>query len=52
MRGTCVKNCPNPHMTFYTFKVYKNLIDFSFNKIVWGEVNITDDFFLGNDIFL
>lgn len=46
MRGTCVKGCPDPQMTYFTYKVYRNLIDFSFSKIVWTEVNITDDFFL------
>ena len=28
MRGTCVKGCPDPQMTYFTYKVYRNLIDF------------------------
>lgn len=49
MRGNCVRGCSNPHMTYYTFKVYKNQRDFSFdyNGILWSEVNMTDSYFLG-----
>ena len=47
MRGTCVKGCSNPQMTTYSYKVYRNEIDFNFeyNQIVWTEVNMTDIFF-------
>ncbi len=47
MRGACVKGCSNPQMTSYTFKVYRNELDFNFyfNQIIWTEVNMTDYFF-------
>lgn len=48
MRGACVRNCPNPHLITFKFKVYKNPIDFGFDfPNMWEEVNMTDSYFLG-----
>lgn len=50
MKGNCVRGCTNAHMTYYNFKVYKNELDFSFDygAIVWQELNLTENYFLGN----
>jgi len=49
MKGDCVRGC-NPSATFYTFKVYKNELDFNFqfDEIIWQEFNITDQYFVTN----
>jgi len=50
MKGNCVRGCPNAHMTYYNFKIYKNELDFNFEygAIVWQELNLTENYFLGN----
>lgn len=47
----CIRACPNKHLTFFSFKVFKNARDFDFNfeRIVWTEVNMTDNYFSGKN---
>ena len=47
--GRCIRACPNKHLTFFSYKVYKNQrdFDFAYDRIIWQEYNMTDNYFSG-----
>lgn len=48
-KARCIRACPNSHLTFFNYKIYKNQrdFDFAFDRIIWEEYNMTDNYFSG-----